>query len=89
MGAQVVQITSQHSDTRHTFSKRDIISFLTSFWGFPDIELGAIDGESLKRSSIPEAGCDLVSSSFAGVIFSVEDDTSAAAVPEHEHPLKW
>lgn len=44
--------------------------------------LGATEGESLNRSSIPEAGCDLFSSSFAGIGFSVEDDAPAAAIPE-------
>jgi hypothetical protein len=38
----------------HTFSKRLIISFFTSFWGFSETEGIAKEGESLNKSSIPE-----------------------------------
>jgi len=62
-----------------TFSKRLIISFLTSFCGFPGVKLGIIEGESLKRSSIPLAdGGVLLSAAFSGLVFSAVD-TSAAA----------
>jgi len=62
----------------HTFSKRLIISFLTSFCGFTGAKLGVIENESLNRSSIPGADKGVLSTAFGGPVFSAVD-TSAAA----------
>ena len=65
-----------------TFSKRLMISFFTSFWGFSVIEV--VKGESLNKSSIPELDWGLFSTVFAGVFLSFLDASSGTAA-EHSN----
>lgn len=55
-----------------------MISFFTSFCGFAGAKLDIKEGESLNRSSIPDADWGVFSTAFGGTVFSAVD-TSAAA----------
>ena len=55
-----------------------MISFFTSFCGFSAAKLGVSEGESLNRSSIPEAEWGVLSTVFGGLLFSAVDAAEAA-----------
>lgn len=64
----------------YTFSKRLIMSFFKSFWGFSEFEGVARDGESLNKSSIPVADWGLLSTALVESFFSAVDVSTAAAI---------
>lgn len=64
----------------YTFSKRLIMSFFKSFWGFSELEGVARDGESLNKSSIPVADWGLLSTALVESFFSAVDVSTAAAI---------
>lgn len=70
------QILIGRHNEAHTFSKRLIISFFKSFWGFS--ETGVSEGTSLNRSSIPDEDLLWLPASLDGAVFSAVDAFSAA-----------
>lgn len=70
----------------YTLSKRPIISFFTSFWGFSGT--GVIGHMSLNRSSISDEAAGLASAGFRGLDPSLPD-TDPAPVAAWQIPDQW